>query len=129
MHALWAKLAANCAYNALSALTQLPYGELVRRPGMEETMRSAVEECRAVAASAGHALPDSLWSDVIGLSRSMAGQRSSTAQDVARGRRSEIDYINGLVVERGGRAGIAVPVNRVLHALVRIRDDALAEPS
>jgi len=62
---------------------------------------------------------------VFGLSHSMAQQRSSTAQDLARGRRSEIDYINGHVTREGERLGVPVPLNRLLHALVRARDDAL----
>jgi len=125
MDALWAKLTANCAYNALSALTQLPYGELVRRPGMEQTIRDVVAECVAVASAAGFHLPDRNLDDVFGLSQSMAQQRSSTAQDLARGRRSEIDYINGHLAREGDRLGVAVPLNRLLHALVRARDDAL----
>jgi len=125
MDALWAKLTANCAYNALSALTQLPYGELVRRPGMEQTIRDVVAECVAVASAAGLHLPDRIVEDVFGLSQSMAQQRSSTAQDLARGRRSEIDYINGHLAREGDRLGVAVPLNRLLHALVRARDDAL----
>jgi 2-dehydropantoate 2-reductase len=125
MNALWAKLTANCAYNALSALTQLPYGELVRREGVEESLRAVVAECSAVATAAGVTLPETLWEDVYGLSQSMAGQLSSTAQDVARGRRSEIDFINGYVVRQAQRLGIEAPVNRLLHALVKIKDDAI----
>lgn len=125
MNALWAKLTANCAYNALSALTQLPYGELIRRQGMEVTLKAIVAECSAVASAAGVSLPETLWEDVHGLSRSMAGQRSSTAQDVARGRRSEIDFINGYVVRRAEQLGVEAPVNRLLHGLVKIKDDAI----
>lgn len=126
--ALWTKLVINCAYNALSALSQLPYGELVRGEGIVATMREVVDECRAVASAQGVALPQTLWDDVLSISRSMAGQRSSTAQDVARGKPSEIDYINGHVVREGERLGIAVPANRVLHALVRLHDRAAAGP-
>ncbi|RYG70930.1 2-dehydropantoate 2-reductase, partial [bacterium] len=107
--ALWTKLAINCAYNALSALTQLPYGELIRQSGIEATMRGLVEECRQAAAAVGVALSPGLWDEVVAISRSMAGQRSSTAQDLARGRRSEIDYINGQVVRIGDAHGIADP--------------------
>jgi 2-dehydropantoate 2-reductase len=84
-----------------------------------------VDECRAVAAAAGFMVPAGIWEDVREISRSMSHQRSSTAQDVARGRRSEIDFINGYVVRRGDTAGIPVPVNRLLYSLVRIKDDAL----
>ncbi len=123
--ALWTKLAINCAYNALSALTQIPYGELVQRPGILPTMHGVVEECRAVARAVGISLPDSIHEDTVAISRTMAGQLSSTARDVARGRRSEIDFINGHVVREGERLGIGTPLNRLLHSLVRVKDDAL----
>lgn len=122
MDALWAKLAANCTYNALSALTQLPYGELIRHDGIEAAMRGLFDECVAVAAAEGHVPGDSLWDEVLSLSRSMAQQRSSTAQDLARGRPSEIDYINGHVVRCAQRHGIAVPLNRLVCTLVKIRE-------
>jgi 2-dehydropantoate 2-reductase len=57
---------------------------------------------------------------VAGIARSMATQISSTAHDVARGKPSEIDHLNGYVVQRGAALGIATPVNRTLHSLVRL---------
>lgn len=123
--ALWVKLTLNCAYNALSALTQLPYGALLERAGMREAMRDVVAECEAVAAGCGVTLPASMLENTLALARTMPMQRSSTAQDVARGRRSEIDFINGHIVREGERLGVAVPANRVLHALVRAKDDLL----
>jgi 2-dehydropantoate 2-reductase len=116
--ALWAKLILNCAYNALSAIAQLPYGQLVQGPGIEGAMRDVVAECRAVALAEGVAVPDDIEAMVRGLPRSMPGQYSSTAQDLARGKPSEIDHLNGLIVRRGEALGIPTPVNRLLHALV-----------
>jgi 2-dehydropantoate 2-reductase len=52
----------------------------------------------------------------------MPGQFSSTAQDLARGKRSEIDYLNGLIVRRGEALGVATPANRVLWALVKLME-------
>ena len=52
----------------------------------------------------------------------MTSQFSSTAQDLARGKRSEIDYLNGLIVKRGEELGIATPANRVLWALVKLME-------
>lgn len=123
--ALWTKLTINCAYNALSALSQLPYGELIGRPGILDTIKAVVGECRAVAEALGVQLPASILQDTLAIARSMPGQRSSTAQDLLRGRRTEIDYINGHVAREGERLGVATPVNRLLHSLVRMRDDAL----
>lgn len=120
--ALWLKLIINCAYNAMSAITQLPYGPLVQQAGIPEAMNDAVAECLAVARAEGIELPGDVDAAVRRIAETMAGQYSSTAQDVARGRRSEIDHLNGLVVRRGTALGVPTPVNRLLHALVRALD-------
>lgn len=118
--ALWAKLILNCAYNALSAVAQLPYGRLVKGEGVEAVMRDVVEECLAVAQAEGVSVPGDIWEAVQGIARTMPTQSSSTAQDLARGKRSEIDHLNGYVVRKGKALGIPTPVNRVLHALVKL---------
>src|SRR2546427_11174490 len=58
--ALWAKLVVNCAYNALSAITQLPYGRMVQGDGVPAVMRDVVDECLAVARAAGVDVPRDL---------------------------------------------------------------------
>jgi len=50
----------------------------------------------------------------------MPAQYSSTAQDMARGKPSEIDHLNGYVARRGAALGIATPANQALHALVKL---------
>jgi len=124
--ALWAKLIVNCAYNALSAISQLPYGRLVKGEGVEAVMRDVVHECLAVAQGAGVTVPGDMWEGVQRIGRTMPTQLSSTAQDIARGKRSEIDHLNGYVVRKGEALGIAAPVNRVLHALVKLLEDRSA---
>ena len=52
-------------------------------------------------------------------SRNHAGQYSSTAQDLARQKKTEIDHLNGFVVRKGEALGVRTPVNRVLLALVQ----------
>lgn len=118
--ALWSKLILNSAYNAISALSRQPYGQLIRGPGVEAVMRRVMDECLAVAAADGVAVPGDPWEDVLRIARTMPAQFSSTAQDVARGRRSEIDHLNGYVVRRAAAHGLAVPVNETLWALVRL---------
>lgn len=118
--ALWAKLIINCAYNALSAITQLPYGALVRGEGVEPLMRDIVQEGLAVAQGCGVSVPGDLWQAVAGLAHTMPDQLSSTAHDLARERRSEIDHLNGEIVQRGKKLGVPTPVNRALHALVKL---------
>jgi len=117
--ALWVKLIINCAYNALSAIAQLPYGRLVQGQGIAAVMRDVVDECLAVAQACGVQVPGDAWAQVQAISGAMATQYSSTAQDLARGKRSEIDYLNGHVVRKGDQLGIPTPANRVLLALVK----------
>jgi len=117
---LWAKLVANCAYNAVSAIAQLPYGVMIESPGVRELMRDVTEEVVAVAKAGGiRMLPDVL-ERVYAIARAMPTQHSSTAQDLARGKPSEIDHLNGYVVRRGEALGIATPANRALWALVKL---------
>jgi len=118
--ALWTKLIINCAYNAVSAIAQRPYGENVRGDGIADVMRDVVAECRAVASAEGVALAADLEPTVARIAGTMPTQFSSTAQDLARGKRTEIDHLNGLVVRRGKAHGIATPANRVLWALVKL---------
>ena len=118
--ALWAKLIVNCAYNAVSAIAQQPYGRMVQGVGVKGVMQDAVRECIAVATAMGVTLPDAMWDSVERISAAMPTQYSSTAQDLARGKPSEIDHLNGYVVIRGDRHGVATPVNRALHALVKL---------
>lgn len=118
--ALWAKLVLNCAYNALSAVSQLPYGELVQGTGVTDVIRDVVAECLAVAKAEGVVIPGDVDAAVRGIAQSMPSQYSSTAQDLARGKRSEIDHLNGLVVRRGEALGVPTPANRVLFVMVKL---------
>ncbi|HWI80621.1 2-dehydropantoate 2-reductase [Ramlibacter sp.] len=118
--ALWAKLIINCAYNAVSAIAQRPYGENVRGVGIPEVMRDVVDECLAVAAAERVQVPGDMHAVVRQLVETMPTQYSSTAQDLARHKPTEIDYLNGLIVRRGQALGIATPANRVLWALVKL---------
>jgi 2-dehydropantoate 2-reductase len=117
---LWTKLILNCTYNALSAITRLSYGPLVRSEGALDLMRTIVDEALAVARAAGVRPEGDVWEAVLQIARTMPTQTSSTAQDLARGRRTEIDHLNGYIVRRGEALGVATPANRVLHAIVKI---------
>jgi 2-dehydropantoate 2-reductase len=124
--ALWLKLIINCAYNAVSAIAQQPYGEAVKGEGIQEVMRDVVNECVAVAHADGVTIPGDVDAAVRNIAQSMPGQYSSTAQDIARHKRSEIDYLNGFIVRRGQALGIEVPVNRTLWSLVKLIESKAA---
>lgn len=126
--ALWLKLIINCAYNAISAIAQRPYGENVRSPGIEAVMHEAIDECLAVAKAEGVQVPGDVHAAVMRIAQTMPSQWSSTAQDLARGKPTEIDFLNGYVDRLGERRGIPTPVNRTLWALVKLLEGkALAQ--
>lgn len=117
---LWAKLLVNCTYNAISAIAQLPYGRMIGGVGVREVMRDLVKETLAVAAACGVRMPPDQLARAYRIAEAMPGQYSSTAQDLQRGRPTEIDHLNGYVVRQGDARGVSVPANRVLYALVKL---------
>lgn len=121
MAELWGKLVVNCAYNAASALSQKPYGQIVAIPEMLELLDTVVQEVVAVAQAEGHDITlMAARQATTRIGQTMAGQRSSTAQDIARSKPTEIDYLNGTVVRRGRALGIPVPANQALYALMKL---------
>lgn len=116
----------NCAYNAISALGRAKYAVLVGDPSTRDLMRQVTEEATAVARAGGVRLPDvDLMDTVWKIGDALAGATSSTAQDIARGSRTEIDSLNGYIVRRGAELGVPTPVNQTLHALIKLRETAL----
>jgi 2-dehydropantoate 2-reductase len=59
----------------------------------------------------------------------MPNQYSSTAQDLARGKKTEIDYLNGYVVRKGQQVGVSVPANRVLYIMVKMIETKTDQPA
>src|SRR2546422_2706018 len=98
--ALWAKLVVNCAYNALSAITQLPYGRMVQGDGVPAVMRDVGDECLAVARGAGVDGPGDLLKAEAQIAGTMPGAVSSHAQDLARGKPAGIGHLNRFVVRK-----------------------------
>lgn len=126
---LWAKLILNCAYNAISAITKLPYGLLFENEGARDLMRLVVHECLAVAQCESITLPGDSWQGVERIAATMPGQFSSTAQDVMRGRRSEIDDLNGYIVWKGKALAIDTPANQALYSIVKLLESAFTVPA
>ncbi len=123
---LWEKLVVNCAFNAISALTRQRYGRMVADAGIRDLMRQIIDECVAVAAADGVALADAerQFDAALQIGEAMARATSSTAQDMARGRKTEIDSLNGHVARRGAALGVPTPANQALHALIRLAESA-----
>lgn len=117
---LWAKLVVNCAYNALSAIARLPYGRMIEGAGVRDVMRDVVEETLAVAKASGVVMAPGMLERTYAIAEAMPTQYSSTAQDLARGKPTEIEHLNGYVARRGAVLGVPTPANRALYALVRL---------
>ena len=121
MAELWSKLMVNCAYNAISGIAQAAYGKLAALAEVRELQETVVREVVALAEAEGVNLPLEPALDAMRkIAGAMPAQLSSTAQDMARGKPSEIDHLNGFVARRGAALGVATPANQALHALVRL---------
>jgi len=120
MGALWSKVLVNVGINPLTALTGLRNGELLDHPEIRRVMKRAVEEAMMVAQSLGIEMElDNPVKKVYEVAEATAANRSSMLQDVERGRKTEIDALNGAIVELGRRSGVDTPVNDALVAAVK----------
>jgi 2-dehydropantoate 2-reductase len=122
---LWTKLVWNCALNAISGLGRVTYGEIMATTDAKRVVEAVVYEVLAVARAKGiH--PPGLEDPRVALAgafkiaEQMSGTRSSTAQDMARNKRTEIDSLNGHVARLGEELKVPVPVNHTLYTLVKL---------
>jgi 2-dehydropantoate 2-reductase len=115
---LWSKLVVNVGINALTALLDVRNGVLLELPAARELMGRAVGEAVQVASRCGVVMNlDEAVAHVEAVARATARNRSSMLADVSAGRPTEVDQINGAVVERAAQHGIDAPVNEVLTRL------------
>ena len=120
---LWAKLITNAALNAISAIVHATYAEVAASPDSREVMRLLVNECVAAARASRVALPEVDYVQVVwDFAERIGAVYASTSQDLERGKRTEIDALNGFVVRRGTELGGPTPVNQTLLALVKLRE-------
>jgi len=117
---IWRKLAINAAINPLTAILSVPNGELLARPQSRTLMALAASEVAAVAAAQGIQLHfDEVAAAVEDVARRTARNRSSMLQDIQRSAPTEIEAINGAVVQAAEQIGVHVPVNQTLYLLVK----------
>lgn len=117
---IWEKLQVNVGINAITALTGIKNGFIAATPVARALCRAAVEEAMRVAQAKGFAMPDDMVERVLAIAQATAVNRSSMGQDVDRHKRTEIDAINGAIVDLGGQLDLPTPVNRTLVQLVKI---------
>lgn len=118
---LWSKLLINCAFNAISGLAQIQYAKLAAVESVRSTQTALVKEVIAVALADGIHLSEPVALEAVAkISATMGSQKSSTAQDMARAKPSEIDHLNGFIVRRGQALGVSTPVNQAMFAMVKL---------
>ena len=116
---LWEKLAVNAGINAVTALTRTENGSVLANEA-NGLSRAAARETARVARADDVELSNPVAIDVMeSVAGDTAANTSSMHQDVLAERRTEIDAINGFVVDRGSELGLETPTNRLLTALIR----------
>lgn len=125
---LWSKLIINVGINALSAITRLPNGKLIEYEGTRRILRDAVTEATRIAKRKRIKLIfDDPLAKVEAVCEGTAGNLSSMLQDVLRKKRTEVDFINGVIVRLGQELGIDVPTNKFLLDLVKTIESSYAQ--
>jgi 2-dehydropantoate 2-reductase len=120
--ALWYKLAANCVINPLTALHQCTNGELLELPNFESQMNDILREVAAAAQANDQSLLlvsndrmiQQLQENVLQIIHETANNKSSMLQDVLAQRQTEIDFLNGYIVQACKRHGLSCPANQEL---------------
>ncbi len=117
---IWGKVLLNAAINPFGALTRLRNGELLEVPGLPDLMIQALREGKAVSDALGIKLEiENPEKALIELCKATAKNKNSMLQDIERGRRTEIDVINGAIVAFGKKVGVETPVNELLTTLIK----------
>jgi 2-dehydropantoate 2-reductase len=124
---LWTKLVWNCALNAVSGLGRVTYGEIIASEDAKRVVEAAVYEVLAVAKAKnirppGLEDPKAALAGAFKIAEQMKGTRSSTAQDMARSKRTEIESLNGYIARAGTELGVPTPVNHTLYTLVKLQE-------
>ncbi len=114
---MWRKVIVNCVINPLTAMTRMEVG-WVADERVDPLKQRIVDECVAVAAKDGVRIADDFVRTINEMYRPSTNL-SSMDQDLRKGRRTEIAWLNGAVVELGARYGIACPVNGALADIIR----------
>ncbi|OYW45398.1 MAG: hypothetical protein B7Z08_09015 [Sphingomonadales bacterium 32-68-7] len=126
--AIWSKAIFNAAMNPLCALTRRTPGFLGANAESRALYGAVVEEGVAVAQACGIAIEAKPIHDLTEISvTDHADHEASMLQDVKAGRRTEVDAINGAIVEAGRAAGVAAPVTETLWRLVKLEEAKLAQ--
>jgi 2-dehydropantoate 2-reductase len=122
---IWDKLLVNVGINALTALTGLTNGQLLDHPEIVELLEGSVLEAKQVAKGKGITLH---YEDPVAhtkeVCKATSFNKSSMLQDIMNHKQTEINSINGAIVDEGKTYGIKTPINEVLRNLVLFQQKA-----
>ena len=124
--AQWTKAIFNAATNPVGALTGLAHGDVCDFGPTRRLVSGLCDEGKAVAAALGIELDHDPEEMVDHAARVAHDHKASMTQDVEARRQTEIDFLNGAIVERGEEAGVEAPLNRAMWALVKAREESWA---
>jgi 2-dehydropantoate 2-reductase len=117
---VWQKIFVNIAINPFGTLTGLRNGDLLAVPELRAAMNAAIEEGIALTDKLGLDINSQLaMANAVEVAKRTARNKNSMLQDIQKGKKTEIEYINGALVKYGAKYGLACPVNAVLTALVK----------
>ena len=119
--AMWSKFVYNCGINALCAITELRPGYIREVPELDEFQTRIIDETLALVDAKGITLPDPDMATTIKDYCAAKFHRVSMAQHLARGRRTEIDALNGYVARESARLGLSAPCSDALTRLMKGR--------
>jgi len=111
---LWRKLLWNSGFNAITAITKRFAKQICEDEKRLAIARSAMEETVAVAQAQGITIGEDDIQAQIDVTLTMGPVKTSMWQDIEAGHKTEVEYINGVVVRRGDQRGISVVTNRML---------------
>lgn len=124
-HDMWLKFLVNCSYNAISGIGQIEYGQMVQSSHINTLIEQITNEFLAVAAKEGVTIsPEQAILANEQIAKTMTKQKSSTAQDLMKFKKTEIDFLNGYIVRRGLVHQIPTPANQSVYALVKMLEMA-----
>ncbi len=116
----WEKVFVNIGINAIGALTGLKNGQLLERNSLRKMMGNAVKEALEVAHMKHIDLSNRDYVELMyAVAKKTYNNKNSMLQDVLKGKPTEIDFINGRIVEFGKKLGIEVVTNEILTALIK----------
>ena len=145
----WSKLAINCQANAIAGLTGLTSGETRQNPdtrwlaikvtaellqvaralGVSVEPIAGIEPNRYEEALTNRAAKEDVESGLVEAGKALREGRPSLAQDVIKGRKTEVDMLNGYVVRKGAEVGVATPLNQAVLEVTKRVESGELQPS